>query len=461
MLPPAKANGNAADKAEAAKMTTSTLTPETETLHLDPPADPPNYNALKDPALIDAWRRFLDYDRVSTLQKRTYKNIREWVIILYFLTAAGAVFTAMIQNNNLVGETPLIFIRLALVVMPIISVGLNNYANQFASSTAWIEYRVGAETIREKIYLYRLRAGEFANLPNLQDRQRQLLEIINVVDTRINKAGATLPYMRPLLDEQRPGASVPEIVRTKTETPYNSKDGSLPYDDGFHPLTTSQYLDFRIRRQIDWYARRIDGDYSAMRKYRLFALIIAGAGSLIAAVGYGLEGMVAITTAAGVALTMKADSNMYGATYATYHLTASRLRTELSQWNILTPEQKLDTRIAADYSARMEKILSDERETWRSTAIELQNTVDRNVNASLRTDGNPIAVVTGRANTLEDYPMLRTTAQSADKTPLEVASALLLSAEERPAFNPQNKPLPVTSEVEAVASSPTENGAQG
>jgi hypothetical protein len=70
------------------------------------------------------------------------------------------------------------------------------------------------------------------------------------------------------------------------------------------------------------------------------------------------------------------------------------------------PEQQQDEEIAAQIVTRMEKILAEERETWRSSAIELQNNADRNVTIHLRTDGNPIAAVSNRANALSEYPAL-------------------------------------------------------
>lgn len=424
-LPPPNPINAANGKNTPAPRPATVLTPDDSPLRLETKSTPPEYDPFKDPALLSAWRRFLDYDRVSTTQKRTYLRIREWVILLYFLAASGAVLTAILQASGTASEWVLNIMRLLLVIMPLVSIGLNNYANQFASSTSWIEYRVGAETIREKIYLYRLRAGEFAVLPSLQDRQRKLLEMVNEADRRIDRANATLPYMQPLEVEKLPGRSVPERVRLKTDTPYRTPNE--PYDDGFSPLSVADYLNFRIRNQVDWYTRRIDSDYRAVKLARLFALIIAGTGSVIAALGNGLEGLVAITTAAGVALTMKSDSRMYGATYATYHLTASRLRTELTQWEILTPEQQQDPEIAAELVARMEKILSDERETWRSSAIELQNTADRTVTAHIRTDGNPIAAVAHRANSLDEYPVLAGPVVEQPTTP--PATDKLLNAE--------------------------------
>lgn len=426
------------------KKLTTVLTP-LDTTEKVAPSVVNEIDPCTDPALISAWRRFLDYDRVSTDNKRSYTRIREVVILLYFLIAAGAVFTTIMYASGIFSAFQLGVMRFLLITLPFVNILLNGWANQFASSTGWIEYRVGAETIREKIYLYRLRAGEFSTLPNLQDRQRKLLEIINQADNRIDKANATLPYMQPLHMDNKSGFSIPDRVRLKTDTPF--KVVGKEYDDGFDRLPVEKYLDFRIRNQVDWYARRIHDDFSSMKKARAFALVIAGCGGVVAAVvGNGLEGLVAITTAAGVALNMKADSRMYGATYATYHLTASRLRNELTQWDILSAEQQADPSVASEIVARMEKILSDERETWRSSAIELQNTADRNINANIRTDGNPIAVETGKANTIAEFPSLQSSIVTDMKqTITQEANAILLEAEadDNPVLHPPSDDEPV------------------
>lgn len=424
--PPPEAVNGSSDK----RKTTTMLTPADTNVNVaatTPAAVTTAPQPMKDAALVAAWRRFLDYDRTSTQQKDRNIKIREVVIFLYFLTASGAVLTAMFNNTNQLDPRLINVMRLTLVVMPLISVGLNTYASQFASSTSWIEYRVGAETIREKIYLYRQRAGEFANMPNLQDRQRKLLELTNEADRRIDKANATQPYMMPLAMELKPGFSVQERVRLKTDTPYTVPN--VRYDDGFTSIPVDDYLDFRIRNQVDWYTHRIENDYASIKRARLVALIIAGAGSVIAALGNGLEGLVVITTAAGVALNMKADSRMYGATYATYHLTASRLRNELNEWDILTKEQQSDVANGANFVARMEKILSDERETWHSSAIEIQNSTDRAVTSRIHTDGNPIAVEAGKGNSLADYPLLQSNVAETSNTPLVDASGELLDAD--------------------------------
>jgi hypothetical protein len=420
--PPQKTNGSANSAKDVTEVKT-VITPEDTVAKSAVPGAPKDYDAKNDPALIAAWRRFLDYDRVSTEQKNSYVQFRKYVIIFSFITSAVAVLSAFLKTdpNNIIVSFFSIFtsreiavtwveglFRVLLVILPIVTVGINYYSAQFASSTAWIEYRVGAETIRQKIYLFRLRAGEFANIPSVQDRQRKLLDVLNQTDERIDKAGATLPYMQKLESN--------ETIQTKA----NGK--SQDKDDGFTNISVDYYLNSRIRAQMDWYANRIESDHGSMKRYRLWALAIAGLGSVLAGLGMGIEAFVAITTAAGVGLNMWADTRMFGRTYATYHLTASRLRNELNRWEILTPDQKKDEAAKIKIVTDMEDILAQEREAWRGTSIELQANVDRQINSRLNIEGNKLAIADKRATSLDDYPALAIDPKEYDpddKTPNE------------------------------------------
>lgn len=348
-----------------------------------------------DPALIAAWRRFLDYDRVSTTQKKQSARYRDWVIWIQFITSTVAILSTFVVVLQTVLPLWLVdaiqwLFRMALVLLPIISVGLMNYSNQFASSSAWIEYRVGAETIRQKIYQYRMRAGDFHNLTT-RKAQEKLLDIINRADQRIDEANATLPYMKPMdeskLDRKQ---KLKYLIATSTDSRFDESNPTREFDNGLTELSVQEYIDKRVRKQIDWYTGRIEGDYTKMRQYRLRALLVAGAGSFFAALGQNLEALVAITTASGVLLNSLADARMYGATYSIFHWTASKLRIEMNKWDILTEAEKQDPAIRSRFVSDTENIFKQEQQMWRKSAIESQQLIDRSLNASLKTNGREV-----------------------------------------------------------------------
>jgi hypothetical protein len=337
-----------------------------------------------DPALIAAWRRFLDYDRVSSDQKQQSLRLRELIVYIQLATSVIAIVSTLLVING-VPQVVSDVIRLVLIALPVVSVGLMNYSAQFASSTAWIEYRVGAETIRQKIYQYRMGAGEFFGLER-RKAQEKLLDVINRADQRIDEANATLPYMKPMDESDAKTAEdfIKYRIRLKTDTPFKPNAPEQPFDDGLSVLDVPTYVDRRVRKQIDWYTNRIDRDYRDMRRYRLTALIIAGLGSVFAAIGQSFEALVAITTAFGVAYNALADTRMYGATYGIFHWTASKLRIEMNKWDILTAEEKADPSIQSRFVASMENIFRREQQMWRKSAIESQQLIDRSLSANIK-----------------------------------------------------------------------------
>lgn len=329
----------------------------------------------KDPALTAAWRRLLDYDRVSTQQKQNYQRLRGYVIALGLLTSAGAVFSGYIGQIPSIGAELQNVIRILLVIMPIISVALMNYASQFASSTAWVEYRVGAEKIRSQIYLYRMKAGDYKGLSTHQ-AQRALLDTIQAADQRINEQNVTLPYME-ITDE-----SIYEQIAQKT----NAKN----LDTGMTiPITAEEYLTWRVRPQIEWYINKIQRDYLSLQRERIMVLVVAGAGSVISGLNLGLESLVAVTTALGIALMLRSETRMYGATYGIFHYTAGRLQLEMNRWEILSEKQKTDSAQQMELVTRIEQIFDDERELWRAQAVQAQSSNDQAISNQIQKTISP------------------------------------------------------------------------
>lgn len=381
-----------------------------------------------DPALLAAWRRFVDYDRVSTAQKAEYQSIRSWVITLGLAASTGAVLSVFVSTIPFLGQGLKEFLRIALIILPIVSVALMNYSAQFATSTAWIEYRVGAETIRSAIYRYRLRAGEFMGKGDLE-RQKLLLDVIHAADQRIEEQGATLPYVQQFDD------TLLEKIATKTDTP--------ALDNGLNPLDLQQYIESRSIPQMNWYIRKISNDYDKMRRERIQALVVAGAGSVISGLGWGLEGLVAITTAMGVALTRLAEMRMYGATYGIFHMTATRIQEELTRWQILPLEEQRKPEVQAQFVANFEKIFEDEREMWRAHAINTQLSSEENISNNLKQS------ILAQSNPGQPLPILTATGIT---VPVIVAGASGAGAD--PEAPPAPQPAPPAEDAAALAEAP-------
>lgn len=329
-----------------------------------------NPNPVQDTALIAAWRRFLDYDKISSDQKRTYVRIRSWVIVFVLLTSTFAVFSAYRSDYPIFIHITN-FLRLLLIVMPIASIALINYASQFASSTAWVEYRVSAEVIRSEIYLYRAQVGDYAG-KSLYERQQLLLQRIDDADNRMSQQNAALPYMQPV-DDAKIGAQ----IQSKTQ---------VKEDDGLSPITPDRYIEWRAEPQMNWYIGKIRDDYRNMRRSSLMALVVGGTGSAIAALVPEHTGLVAVTTAMGVALAQYSGVRMYGATYGVFHNSASKIQNNLNLWEI-RPNEMRTTQAAADIVSQIEGVLAEEREAWGAQALETQTTSEQTIYQSLAAKG--------------------------------------------------------------------------
>ncbi len=344
------------------------------------PAGVANPTTEPDIALIAAWRRFLDYNKISSDQKRTYVNIRSWVIIFILLTTTFAVFSAYQSNYEIINHFKGL-LRLLLIVMPIAGVALINYASQFASSTAWVEYRVSAEVIRSEIYLYRAGVADYAD-KSLFERQQLLLQRIDEADNRMSQQNAALPYMQPVDDEK-----IVAEIGSKTQ---------IKEDDGLSPLSSEQFIQWRAEPQMNWYISKIRDDYRNMRRSSLLSLVVAASGSAISALLPEHTGLVAVTTAMGVALAQHSGVRMYGATYGVFHNSASKIQNSLNLWEI-RPNDMRTTQASADIVSQIEGILAEEREAWGKQALEMQSTSEQTIYQNLAAKGEVKATQEMRA----------------------------------------------------------------
>lgn len=310
--------------------------------------------SLYDPAVLAAWQRFLDYDYASSVQKQIHQRLRLTIILLALFTAVGAIVSIYAIQWDALDGLLSGTLRLALILMPIASVTLTNYAAQFATSTGWIEYRVSAELIRTQIYLYRLKVTPYQGTD--QENQLELLRQVASVDSWMSKQNMPMPQMRVIKEED-----VIAKIRSKAEG---------QGDDGFILLKVEQYVNWRVQDQLAWYTGRIEQDYRTMRNNRVISLVVAAAGSLLAAIGGGVEGLVGVTTALGVGLTLISDVRMYGRTYRIYYEAAYDLKNQLNQWRVLSEEQRQAKK--DEFILNFERIFDNERSRWREETIRTQ-----------------------------------------------------------------------------------------
>ncbi|MFQ3566263.1 MAG: DUF4231 domain-containing protein [Aggregatilineales bacterium] len=319
-----------------------------------------------DSALRVAWQRYLEYSYAANRRKRTHVRVRRGVILLSLVSTVLAVTITYRDVVPLIGAVA-DGIRLVLIILPLVIAGILAFSLQFMPSMAWIAYRIGAEMIRRQIYLYRMNAGEYIDKPSF-DQQELLIQRIGEADTRVDEIGSPEPYIMPNFED------LEAEVRKKVDRP--------EIDDGFSAMSVEQYIEGRVIPQREWYINKLHHDYRSLRRWRAMVLFFAGLGSFLVVIG--LEPLVAITTAFGVAIGLYIDLQLYGRTYGIYHLTARRLEQEMARWSVLPAEQKDENAEQAAFVQRIEDIFQEERDVWMQQALQAQSATEqgimRNVN---------------------------------------------------------------------------------
>lgn len=287
------------------------------------------------------------------------------VVSWFILVSGGLIVTAVILSLNAAQGDPFLWIlQVPLVIVPIISVGLLNYAAEYARSTVWIEYRVAAEEIRSQIYLYRTSTGRYANAAN---RREELLKAVDETNKRISNSDF-VPFMR-----SRPR----DVLKQEIWEHCQQSPGTSDDETGLGMLQVEDYLKRRVRVQIQWYERSIERDYVQKRRATVGALVMAGTGSALVALNPGFAPLVALTTAGGIALTMWSNIRTIGATYSIFQRTASDLDTRINRWDSLSEIEKQTPEICGCCVQDIEDIFGQEREAWRTAVKQMQQSVDK------------------------------------------------------------------------------------
>ncbi len=137
-----------------------------------------------------------------------------------------------------------------------------------------------------------------------------------------------------------------------------------------------RYIECRLGEQVNWYRGKSIDEYRAMGRWQIAALVIGSAGSVLAYLG--LEGWVAVTTAAAVTVTALADLRMYGRTYMIYMLTAQDLRHYHQMWDNDTEEHQNDPMYIANFVDKIEERFENEIRDWRKQVQDALSDVDKN-----------------------------------------------------------------------------------
>ncbi len=314
--------------------------------------------------------------------RRLNRRIRAWfelhhrTVNIAILIAGGSIGLLLAALGLAQGPDHAKYemLRLLLFGLPLVSAGIMAYVTKFLPSQLWSKYRYAAEAIRREIFLYRMNAGEnYFNLPREQQQENLLKKLYEA------ECAADMPvtiFVPPIFNQERFKRALQE------------ESG----DDGYRDMAADDYIRLRLVNQYRWYTDKSFYEYRVMGRWQVVALVIGGAGSLLAYLGY--EAWVAVTTSAAVTVSALANLMMYGRTYVIYHVAAQQLRQHYNSWNAKTAEYRMQAENISTFVASVETIFKNEINQWQQQAqdaleqadLEARDSVDKTPNGKSALD---------------------------------------------------------------------------
>ena len=322
----------------------------------------------QDPALLDAWRLYLAYDKAAMRQKDWHSGLRKWVILL---GVAASIFAVVIAQPPFSANASLQgILRVILIILPIAIASVMTFASEFTPSSMWVVYRFSAQKVLREIYLYRMQAGHYAEVdrePIAYWQQKLLLDRVDKARETTNKLESIDPFLLKFQTDQG-------IVKA-VKSWYDSKE----FDKGFTALSGEQYVQDRAIPQRDWYIDKLNQDYKRLRLNRRFVLAVAAVGSVAAGISADLAWLVVVTTAIIGAITTWMELRMQGRTYGNYHLTAEKMDRKISEWRIVPADRQADAKHVANMVLECEMIFRAEEITWMRQALQSQMAAEQSL----------------------------------------------------------------------------------
>ncbi len=291
--------------------------------------------------LRHAWERFALYDKNSIRHRDEYKTYTTRILVLGFLTTLAAILLTWFSTTGpTLQGAGFILMRITVIVLPILtSIGLAIFSRRKAD-TKWLLLRGSAETLKRKIYAYRVLAL-YEPRAQLLDLEKTVEDVSrNLMRTEVNEA-ALLVYDGPI---------PPKMY------------GAAGEDDGLSPLSAQQYIDIRIGDQISFYQSRTGQKEASLRYYQVAILVIGGFGTFLAAIGAAL--WVPLTTAAATAISAYLLSEQFQETIVTYNQAETDLLNLELWWQALSPTDKRKPKNIRNLVNTTEDLLGREFKGW-------------------------------------------------------------------------------------------------
>ena len=271
------------------------------------------------PILEIAWLRHADLDLAASRRTKAFYDIRKLIAWLGVLATLFAILTQLplFSQQSLQG----LVVRIFFVAIPVLASIFAAFATKFYSNGAWLIYRAGAEEIKKEIYIYR------TVLP--KDKTRR-----DYLETRLGEIQRQL--FRSLGGEFA-------FEGYKGSLPPHYKKDDPNSDPGFNDLSGDEYIQYRLKHQLDWHNNRINQRKRERRWMTIYVLAFGGLGALLAALGnqvLQLALWVALTASITAALLGWQELRKVDDTIKNYSKVVMELTILYNHWQNLEPEER-------------------------------------------------------------------------------------------------------------------------
>ncbi len=333
-----------------------------------PPSNPPE---LKDKVLQSAWEMMYKYDEQAVAAKDSFHRTRKWLILTTVGSSVFTFFAALLTAQ----QTVFILLAAIAVALPIVGNGLVGYIQQFGRITSWLNYRVVVERIRNEIFLYRMDAGDYAQISD-PERDDKLIERIHDIQA------SAITHEDFHIAADRGGAKhLPTTDWLKR---------LLAKDPGDKPLDFETYLQIRGREQRKWYENRVNISYKRMKNFRTAAILIQMGGGIFAALLVLLAQqplfiiLTTVTNAVGFGINAWMNVEMTGQIYGIFNVASNRLGKHIGLWEAF--QNNPDAQDPQKRTAKqmqivngIEEDLAWEREEWYRVAYQTLSSNDQSL----------------------------------------------------------------------------------
>jgi hypothetical protein len=307
--------------------------------------------------LMHAWMIFATYDKNAITQQSLYKKFQFVILFLGIIVTILALVSAVdspkeatqtnsnsnnngtnslgssIQTNNTdinnkTEASSELFLRYAIIILPISISILVASSTYFKYGNKWVMLRNAAEEIKSEIYQYRTKVGNYKENKSSTNNQQTPL-----------KPEEKLSQQIEIINNQLMSSEVGLSSLSKYEGNIPPKMyGAAADDDGLSNLDPDRYVNIRIDDQINYYQGKTGKIYKNLQVLQWLIFIGGGVGTFIAAIG--LELWVALTSTIVSVFTIYLQYNQIENILIKYNQALMQLNNIKTWWSILSEKNE-------------------------------------------------------------------------------------------------------------------------